>query len=555
MSKKQFHGWQEGTDGLDTSVRLKQDEERRDRRWCFHYDNKNKKCRYRNGECIGSSHCPDYKEDTSKKKKKKTANSTRTSHTKAKTSTGSSIAISSQQKRNIFEHALREAKLNNIDYMYLVAQYYKFGQGVTQDYTSAMSWYKKAFQQNHKYGAVDIGDLYEKGLGTEKDLHKALEWYEKGAAVNESGAKERAARLKKVLSASAPSPAAVPKTPQPVVPPKEKHAPVMDPWLLGKEAYQKQQWLTAYQYLAQAAKSGNVEAICMLADMYYEGIGGQRKDYQRAFQYYHQAAKQNNVHAMHRLGLMYMQGEGIAKSSQYATTWLRRAWENGDQTAKVDYDCMLNLNGDNDTEAIKLPQTQDTVVSRNTVSHKEAIYDRPIKPQYGTKSNRNQALVFSLILIAIALVFGFIVWNQTSTKPLQSPKTGQPQSHFVNKKAFGTPDNPYILTAEELMARYNDNPEEAERNYKGKYIKLTGTVIHIGKFNDSDHLALLVYSWKYGGNQYKVLGDISPQNKSWIDNLHTGDSVTLMGRFKGAVKQKSDNVLSLQLAVTKMAEK
>ncbi|KAF9919510.1 hypothetical protein FBU30_010927 [Linnemannia zychae] len=69
-------------------------------------------------------------------------------------------------------HALAQ---NNIGDMYY------YGQGVVRSYETALFWYQKAAAQNNAVAQNKIGDLYYYGLGVEQDYLKALEWYKKAA--------------------------------------------------------------------------------------------------------------------------------------------------------------------------------------------------------------------------------------------------------------------------------------------------------------------------------------------------------------------------------------
>lgn len=63
---------------------------------------------------------------------------------------------------------------------------YERGYGVTQDFTEAKHWYKKA--ANHKKNPViamfALSKLYSEGNGVEKDDKQAMEWLEKACALN-----------------------------------------------------------------------------------------------------------------------------------------------------------------------------------------------------------------------------------------------------------------------------------------------------------------------------------------------------------------------------------
>lgn len=171
-------------------VRLKDGEERRDKRKCLHYGRGNQnKCGFGNGECISTSQCSDYTEDKSPENVEKYY-------------PGDDLIEKAQavlSERALFGRILREAQRHNVSSMFQVAQYYEAGIGVPKDYIQARKWYKDSFRLGKQYGAVAVGRLYEEGLGTKKNFPKALEWYEKGAVVNEPGAQTRAEKLKKLL--------------------------------------------------------------------------------------------------------------------------------------------------------------------------------------------------------------------------------------------------------------------------------------------------------------------------------------------------------------------
>ncbi|WP_367109995.1 tetratricopeptide repeat protein [uncultured Psychrobacter sp.] len=78
---------------------------------------------------------------------------------------------------------------NNIGTMYYV------GRGVTQSYTKAFEWYKKAAEQDVGLAQFNLGDLYEQGQGVPQDYEKAFEWYKKAADQGNQEASNRIGRL------------------------------------------------------------------------------------------------------------------------------------------------------------------------------------------------------------------------------------------------------------------------------------------------------------------------------------------------------------------------
>jgi uncharacterized protein len=67
--------------------------------------------------------------------------------------------------------------------------------GFPINYSDAMSWNLKGYQNGHSEGANNIGELYEKGWGVTKDIEQAKSWYKKAS---ELGNLEATARLERL---------------------------------------------------------------------------------------------------------------------------------------------------------------------------------------------------------------------------------------------------------------------------------------------------------------------------------------------------------------------
>ena len=59
---------------------------------------------------------------------------------------------------------------------------YYNGQGVTQDYSEALRWYRTAVEQGNADAMFHIGWMYYLGTGVSKDLTEAKRWWEKSAS-------------------------------------------------------------------------------------------------------------------------------------------------------------------------------------------------------------------------------------------------------------------------------------------------------------------------------------------------------------------------------------
>jgi len=72
---------------------------------------------------------------------------------------------------------------------------YYYGQGVTQSYPQAVTWYRKGADAGSAHAMANMGYMYENGYGVGKDLQQALAWYRKAAALGDPDAKASLKRL------------------------------------------------------------------------------------------------------------------------------------------------------------------------------------------------------------------------------------------------------------------------------------------------------------------------------------------------------------------------
>lgn len=64
-----------------------------------------------------------------------------------------------------------------------LADLYYDGNGVTQDYSQAAFWYRKAAEQNIVKAQYNLGNMYNEGLGVDINYTEAASWHQK-AAIN-----------------------------------------------------------------------------------------------------------------------------------------------------------------------------------------------------------------------------------------------------------------------------------------------------------------------------------------------------------------------------------
>ncbi|WP_374377304.1 tetratricopeptide repeat protein [Dongia sp.] len=72
---------------------------------------------------------------------------------------------------------MKLAKIGHPVAQRLMGIVYFYGQGVPQDYRTALDWFEKAAMQGCFEAFVPVAQMYEKGMGTPADLGQAYMWY------------------------------------------------------------------------------------------------------------------------------------------------------------------------------------------------------------------------------------------------------------------------------------------------------------------------------------------------------------------------------------------
>ena len=80
------------------------------------------------------------------------------------------------------------ALAGNSDAQHNLGVMYDNGQGVTQDYAAAMSWYRKAAEQGDAYAQTNLGVMYYSGRGVPQDYVQAHMWWSLAAAKGDADA-------------------------------------------------------------------------------------------------------------------------------------------------------------------------------------------------------------------------------------------------------------------------------------------------------------------------------------------------------------------------------
>ena len=75
----------------------------------------------------------------------------------------------------------QKAELRDVDAQYTLGLGYYLGKGVAQDYSQAVTWFRKAAKQGYAPAQFNLGVMYNKGRGVAQDYPQALTWFRKAA--------------------------------------------------------------------------------------------------------------------------------------------------------------------------------------------------------------------------------------------------------------------------------------------------------------------------------------------------------------------------------------
>jgi len=192
----------------------------------------------------------------------------------------------------------KAADQNDADAQSMLGFCYGVGQGVTKDELKAVEWWRKAADQNHANSQYNLGICYANGDGVAKDEAEAVKWHLRAAQKNDAGSQRE----------------------------------------LGK-AYHNGQGvekdeIEAVKWYRKAADQNDAEAQANLGFCYDQGEGVV-KDAVEAAKWYRKAAEQNYAMAQYNLGQCYRESRGVAKDDREAVKWYRKAADQNNAEAQT----------------------------------------------------------------------------------------------------------------------------------------------------------------------------------------------------------------------------
>ncbi len=111
----------------------------------------------------------------------------------------------------------------------------------------------------------------------------------------------------------------------------------------GVQAYDKQDYKTAFKIFENLASQGYAGAQNNLGLMYENGQGV-KQDYFKAKEWYENLASQGYAAAQNNLGFMYGNGQGTKQDKRVAKQWFGKACDGGQQGGCNNYR-LLNEQG------------------------------------------------------------------------------------------------------------------------------------------------------------------------------------------------------------------
>lgn len=87
------------------------------------------------------------------------------------------------------DYFLQAEKGGSKEASYLLGELYYYGEGVEQDYQTALQYYKKAADRKQKDALFSLGSLYMTGLGGDTNPQKAVEYFEQAALLGDNSSR------------------------------------------------------------------------------------------------------------------------------------------------------------------------------------------------------------------------------------------------------------------------------------------------------------------------------------------------------------------------------
>jgi len=193
---------------------------------------------------------------------------------------------SAPKENSRIKKEIAQAEIGNVDSQYSLGIRYLKGDGIEKNPKNAVTWVRKAAEQDHAGAQYQLGVMYRDGVGVSKSESEAIKWLRLASSWG-------IAKAQKDLDA-----------------------------LLRKQLLASEDEFTANPELS------NPDSQYTLGVMYVDGKGVE-KDPSTALQWFLKAARQNHSEAQFRVGEMYKDGIGVMADPKEAKIWLAKAADSG----------------------------------------------------------------------------------------------------------------------------------------------------------------------------------------------------------------------------------
>ena len=102
----------------------------------------------------------------------------------------------------------------------------------------------------------------------------------------------------------------------------------------GREAYDKQDFATAWKELEPLAKQGNPDAMYLVASMHHMGMGVP-PSYKDAAEWYRKSADAGKIDAIFTMGIVYEGGIGVPRNGPESFAWYKKSADRGFYAGQV----------------------------------------------------------------------------------------------------------------------------------------------------------------------------------------------------------------------------
>ena len=103
------------------------------------------------------------------------------------------------------------------------------------------------------------------------------------------------------------------------------------------------------------------------------------------------------------------------------------------------------------------------------------------------------------------------------------------------------------VKASDMLNDYIRDQSIAEQKYKGKNIKITGSLLYKYQFSNSSDWAMVVASQVVGDKRYSIILQIDSENTKAVNSINVGDFISAKGKGIGIVPQEDPTVISVQI--------